>query len=110
MAFKSIEVMGYKTFNDFYDSLADNDQRKIRIKEIIAYLKRNVNNGRFIRRDKPYPDRYRKLKVTNLFVHDIKSDRLIYTIRTDEEQKIYQFLDYLKHEEYDFLFSNKKSS
>lgn len=109
LPFKSFEVVGHKVFNDFYEQLSDDDERKVRIREIIADLKKDINKGRFIKRDKPYPDRYRRLGITNLYVHDIKSDRLIYTIRTDSESKIYQFLDYLSHSEYDFIFHNKKS-
>jgi len=110
MGFKSVDVKGYKTFTDFYDSLPDTDYRKVRIREMIADLRKDVNRGRFIKRDRPYPERYRKLRVTNLYVDEVKSDRVIYTMRTTPEQKIWQLLDYLKHEEYDLLFGNKGSS
>lgn len=110
LTYKSIEVKLHKVFSEFFDRLADDDNRKVSIREFGAELKKDINKGRFIRRDKPYPDRYRKLDVKNLFVYEIGSDRLIYTIRTTTDTKIYQFLDYLRHTEYDMLFENKRSS
>jgi len=110
MAFKSIEVVAHEVFSNFYDPLPDTDKRKIAIKELRDNLKKDINKGRFVKRDRPYPERYRKLGVTNLFVYEVKSDRVIYTMRTTSEKKIWQFLEYLNHEEYDYLFKHKGSS
>lgn len=110
MGFKSIEVVGHKVFNAFYEPLPDTDERKIAIKEMRDNLKKDINKGRFIKEDRPYPERYRKLGATNLFVDEVKSDRVIYTLRTTKEKKIWQFLDYLTHPEYDQLFKHKGSS
>jgi len=105
-----IDVLGHKVFNDFYDPLPDSDYRKKRIREMIENLWNDINNGRFIKRNRPYPKKYRDLGVTNLYVDEVKSDRVIYTMRTEPNRKIWQFLDYLDHEEYDLLFENKGSS
>jgi hypothetical protein len=110
LPFKSYEVQGHKVFINFYDSLNDSDERKKKLKEIISNLKIDINKGRFIRMDKAYPDKYRKLGVTNLYVENIGSDRLIYTIRTTNKNKIYQLLEYMSHSEYDLLFHNKKTT
>ena len=109
MVFKSVDVMQHKAFVPHFESLDEKDKRKVKIREFVAELRQDINRGRFIK-DKPYPVRYRKLGVENLFVYEVGSDRLIYTIRTTTSQKIYQFLDYLKHAEYDMLFENKRTS
>ena len=108
LPFKSFEVVGHKHFRRIYDPMADGDNRKKRIKEIRDEMLKDINKGEFIRK-KPYPHRYKDLDVKNLYVYDIWSERLIYTIRTDKEKKIYQFLDYLTHKEYDVLFGYNTS-
>ena len=108
MPFESFEVVGHKHFRKIYDQVPDGDKRKKRIKEIRDEMLKDINKGEFIRK-KPYPPRYRDLGVENLYVYNIWSDRLIYTIRTDKEKKIYQYLDCLKHKEYDVLFGYSTS-
>jgi mRNA-degrading endonuclease HigB of HigAB toxin-antitoxin module len=72
-------------------------------------MKRDINSGDYIKR-KPYPDRYRRLGVHNLFVFDIGNTlRLIYTIRTTKDAKTYQYLDLLTHKEYDIIFGYSTS-
>jgi len=108
LPFKSFEVVGHKHFRKIYDPMPDGDKRKKRIKEIRDEMLKDINKGEFIRK-KPYPLAYKDLGVENLYVYDIWSDRLIYTIRTDKEKKIYQYLDYLTHKEYDVLFGYSTS-
>lgn len=109
MPFKSIEVVGYKDFRKVYDPLPDDSFLKKRIKEIRDEMKSDVNKGDFVKR-KPYPDRYRKLDVQNLYVYDIgNTHRLIYTIRTDKVQKTYQYPDLFSHKEYDVMFGYSTS-
>lgn len=109
MPFRRIEVSGHPVFNKVYDGLSNESDLKIRISEIIAEMKKDVNRGNYIKR-KPYPDRYRRLGVRNLFVFDIGSTRrLIYAIRTAKDTKTYQYLDLLTHKEYDIIFGYSTS-
>jgi hypothetical protein len=108
LRFKSLEVVGHKHFRKIYDLMPDGDKCKKQIREIRDEMLKDTNKGEFIKK-KPYPDRYRDLGVKNLYVYDIWSDRLIYTIRTDKDKKIYQYLDYLTHKEYDVLFGYSTS-
>lgn len=108
LPFKSIEVVAHRNFKKIYDLMPDGDKHRKRIKEIRDEMLENKNKGVFIKK-KPYPYRYKELGVENLYVYDIRSDRLIYTVRTDKDKKIYQFLDYLTHKEYDVLFGYSTS-
>lgn len=108
MRFKSFEVVGHKNFRKVYDLMPEEDKRKNRIREIRNEMLKDINKGEFIKK-KPYPHRYKDLGVENLYVYDVWSDRLIYTIRTDKDKKIYQYLDYLTHKEYDLLFGYSTS-
>jgi len=108
LRFKSFEVVGHKNFRKLYDRMPEDDKRKNWIKEIRDEMLRDINKGEFIKK-KPYPQRYKDLGVENLYVYDIWADRLIYTIRTHEGKKIYQYLDYLTHKEYDVLFGYSTS-
>ncbi len=108
LPFKSFKVVGHKHFRKTYDLMPDDDKRKKRIREIRDEMLKNINKGEFIKK-KPYPRRYKDLGVDNLYVYDIWSDRLIYTVRTDRDKKIYQYLDYLTHKEYDVLFGYSTS-
>ena len=110
MSGRDFETQSHKVFSMFYDPLPDSDERKKRIREFAANLRMGINKGRFIKQDKPYPERYRKLDVTNLYVFEIGSDRVIYTLRTTDDRRIWQFLDYLTHSDYDLLFHNRKTT
>lgn len=69
----------------------------------------DVNRGDFVKR-KPYPDKYRRLDAQNLYVYDIgNTHRLIYTIRTEKDKKIFQYLDLFSHKEYDVTFGYSTS-
>lgn len=109
MRFSSIEVVAYKDFRKAYDPLPENSHLKRRIREIRDEMLTDVNKGDFVKK-KPYPDRYRKLDVQNLYVYDIgNTHRLIYTIRTEKDKKIFQYLDLFSHKEYDVTFGYSTS-
>lgn len=109
MPFKIIEVVGYKDFRKTYDPLPEDSHLKKRIREIRDEMKTDINRGDFIKR-KPYPDKYRRLDIYNLYVHDIgNTHRLIYTVRTEKDKKIYQYLDLFTHKEYDVMFGYSTS-
>ena len=109
MPFKSIEVVGYKDFRKVYDPLPDDSYLKDRIREIRDEMNNDINSGDFIKR-KPYPDKYRRLGVHNLYVYDIgNTHRLIYTVRTERDKKTYQYLDLFSHKEYDVMFGYSTS-
>lgn len=104
LGFDVVEVVGYKDFRKVYDPLPDQGYLKRRIREVIDEMLKDVNRGEFIK-NKPYPDKYRGLDARNLYVYDLGNKyRLIYTIRTDEEKKTYQYLDLFTHKEYDVMF------
>jgi hypothetical protein len=109
LPFKDFEVVGHKNFRQTYDSLPSQNEIKMRIREIRDEMLKDINKGDFVKK-KPYPDRYLKLGVKNLYVHNLPgAHRRIYTIRTDEEKKTYQYLDLLTHKEYDILFGYSTS-
>ncbi len=98
---------------DYLNKLDLKENERIKIifyNEILIDIKKDINKGEYVKK-KPYPDKYRKSHgVDNLFVYDIgNTHRIVYTIRTDESTKIYQFLDLLTHKEYDILFGYKTS-
>ena len=109
MPFRFIEVVGYKDFRKTFDPLPEGSQLKRRIREIRDEMKKDVNKGDFIKR-KPYPGKYRRLDVHNLYVYDIgNTHRLIYTVRTERDKKTYQYLDLFSHKEYDVTFGYNTS-
>lgn len=109
MPFKSVEIVGYKDFRKAYDPLPEESYLKKRIREIVDEMKSDVNKGDFVKR-KPYPDKYRKLGVHNLYVYDIgNTHQLIYTIRTERDKKTYQYLDLFSHKEYDVMLGYSTS-
>ena len=110
MPFNAIEVVGYKDFRRVYDPLPDSSYLKRRIREIRDEMLKDINKGEFVKK-KPYPDKYRNNRgVRNLYVYDLgNAYRLIYTIRTDDTKKIYQYLDLFTHKEYDVMFGYSTS-
>jgi hypothetical protein len=89
LPFKRIDVVGHKNFRKIYDRLPDNDLVKKRIKEAIGEMRQDVNKGDFIRK-KPYPEKYIAQDIRILYVYSLpRANRLIYTVRTTREEKIY---------------------
>ncbi len=109
MKFKSVEVVGSNDFMKIYTKLPASNNKK-KIDEFKEDLKKDINKGDYIKR-KPYPDKYRvDHGVYNLYCFDIGlKHRMIYTIRTTKDKKLYQFLDLLTHKEYDVLFGYSTS-
>ena len=51
-----------------------------------------------------WPESYQKFLITNLWKYEVKSYRLIYTLRIESTIKKYGLFDILTHKEYDKLF------
>ena len=98
----TIEVKGHLRFVRTIKSLNDASlQRKI--DTFLHSAKAGEIRGDYIK-NRPYPTRYLKDGVSNLYRYPIFDYRLIYTIVTQKETKTYLILDFLTHKEHDVIF------
>jgi hypothetical protein len=101
----TIEVRGYKEFNEVYSELEECDYLKHRIDDAIDLLKQDANRGEMIER-KLWPNKYKVHEITNLFRYEItkRNYRLIYTIMSTPNAKILVLLDFVDHKKYNKIF------
>lgn len=102
-----IHVLGSPSFMKTFKALKDEFIIQ-QINEAMNFLKEDDNKGDYIDK-KPYPDRYRKHEITNLYRYPISNYRLIYTIKGNKEEKIHLLLDFLTHKRYDEIFGYSTS-
>jgi len=103
----NIRVLGSPSFVKIFKALTDEFIIQ-QINEAMNFLKEDDNKGNYIDK-KPYPKRYLKHEITNLYRYPISSYRLIYTIKGNKEEKIYLLLDFLTHKHYDEIFGYNTS-
>lgn len=101
----SVDVEVTPDFKKKYDNMNDKDFRKRGIDDLIVELETNRIMGDYIKK-RPWPKRYLRQDISNLYRYPIGSYRVIYTIRTGGEYrfKTYQLLDFLTHKEYEIIF------
>ncbi len=99
------EVRGSKEFIAYYNTVRRDSEEYKRISECIDALKKDVQIGDKISKEK-IPARYlKKYGVTNLYRVAIGSSRLTYTIIADKEKKVLCILEYFAtHKEYSDRF------
>jgi hypothetical protein len=100
---KKIKVVGTQAFYKLYSKFRESDPSKIKLDEAMDLMKRERINGVYIKR-KPWPRKYLKDDLSNLYKYNIDNQRLIYTVRGLANLKYYQILDFLTHKEYNVLF------
>jgi hypothetical protein len=99
-----VSVNGSRDFIKYREKLNHNDPINKKLDEIIQEMRNDINNGDLIKH-KPYPKKYAKHEIKNLFVYDLPgANRLIYTRMGLESGKTCVFLEVLTHKEYDVIF------
>jgi len=98
-----IEVRGHPRYTRTHEKLRDDWIIK-EIDKALDEFKSDISKGDYDK-NKPYPSRYRKDGVKHLYIYNIQSYRLIYTISRDALTKTYLVLDFLTHNEYDEIFN-----
>lgn len=98
------DVGGTTEFRAFWDSLDEGTLKK-EIRDARAILLEDRTRGNKIER-RIWPERYRKMKLTNLWRYDLNSGaRLLYTILSDQDGFIVSILRvFPNHKEYDEEF------
>ena len=99
------EVRGSKEFIAYYKAVKRDSEENKRIRECIESLKKNLQIGDKVSKEKFPPNYLKKYGITNLYRVATGNSRLTYTIIADKENKVLCILEYFPtHKEYSERF------